>query len=349
MKTKRIIAPILALSLYAGITKAQDIHFSMFTEMPSSINPAIAGVNYNLRVTGNYRSQWSSVASKFETMGLSYEQTIRHKKLKSNYFAFNINIFKDLAGDAKLSTLNPNVGISYHQKITKQMKFSGGIQSGFMYRTIDVSNLTWDRQFDGFSYNPSLSSGEDIPNSGVTSFDLGGGVNFNYNAGDKFAGKSPARFDVGLSAYHYQLAKNSFINSTEKLQTRICGYFSGEISIPNSINAIAPSVLYMRQGPSSELIAGALFKFIIGDPSTYTSLKKPRAFGVGGYYRYKDAIIPSILFQYNKYAIGVAYDINVSALTPATNRYGAFEVMLRYNMWPGYGVNLGRRDTKPSY
>jgi hypothetical protein len=161
--------------------------------------------------------------------------------------------------------------------------------------------------------------------------------------------KNAAKFDVGISAYHYSLGRSSFIVSSEKLLTRACAYFNGDFSIPGSINAIMPSFLYMRQGTNSEFVAGALFKFIIGDPSTYTALKKPRALAIGGYYRYKDAIIPSFLLQYNKYAVGISYDINVSALTPASNRIGGLEVMLRYNVLPGYGVNLGRTDTKPSY
>ena len=94
---------------------------------------------------------------------------------------------------------------------------------------------------------------------------------------------------------------------------------------------------------------GMMLKFIMGDPSTYTAIRKPRSLAIGGYYRFRDAVIPSVLFQYNKYAIGVAYDINISALTPATNRRGGLELMLRYNVVPGYGVNLGRKDTRASY
>lgn len=352
MQTKHIINSLLAFAFINQIAVAQDIHFSQYAETPSAINPALAGVTYNTRVIANYKTQWSSVANKYETMGISFEQTIKHKKLKGNYFAIAANVFKDMAGDARLSTLNPNVGVSYLQKISKRMKFSGGLQSGFFYRTIDASNLRFDGHYDGYNYNPSRPSGEPEPiKSGITSFDLGGGINLNYIQSDKFlSAKNAAKFDVGIAAYHYRLGKTTFLNtSSERLKTRMCLYFNGDFNIPNSINAIMPSFLYMRQGPSSEFIAGALFKFILGDPSTYTSLKKPRALSIGGYYRYRDAIIPSILLQYNKYALGLSYDINVSSLTPASKRNGGFEVMLRYNVFPGYGVNLGRRDTKPSY
>jgi len=350
MQTKHIINSILAFAFLNQIAIAQDIHFSQYAETPSAINPALAGVTYNTRAIINYKNQWSSVGSKYETYGVSFDQTIKHKKLKSSYFAVAVNVFKDVAGDAKLSTLNPNFGIAYIQRVSKQMKFSGGVQGGFFYKSLDANNLTWDKQFDGYGYNPSLSSGEAPTKSGITSFDMGGGVNLNYVQSDKFiSAKNAAKFDVGISAYHYGIGKTSFFNDNERLQSRMCAYFNGDFNIPNSINSIMPTFLYMRQGASQEFVAGALFKFILGDPSTYTALKKPRAFSVGGYYRFRDAIIPSILFQYNRVAMGVSYDINVSALTPASKRNGGLELMLRYNVFPGYGVNLGRTDTKPSY
>ena len=230
------------------------------------------------------------------------------------------------------------------------MMLSSGIQSGFFYKTIDVSSLHWGEQWNGYSYDSNLPSGEKTPRSSVTSFDIGGGLNLNYVQSEGFiSSKDAARFDLGFSLFHFSLTNNSFISNSEKLNTKFCTYFNGEFSIPNSRNAIMPSFLYMRQGPNSEFITGALFKFILGDPSTYTANKKPFSISVGGYYRFKDAIVPSVLFQLDKYAFGVSYDINISALTPASNRLGGIELMLKYNILSGYGINLGRSDAQPSY
>jgi type IX secretion system PorP/SprF family membrane protein len=350
MKLNYIVYSLLAFAFAVPFSRAQDVHFSQYAETPSIINPALAGVTYNTRVSANFKNQWTSVGNKYQTYGVSFEQTIKHKKLKGNYFAIALNVFRDAAGDANLKNLNPNLGISYLQKVNKQMKVSGGLQAGLNYRTIDISNLRWDQQYDGYNYNSNLPTGESGARSSLTSFDMGGGVNLNYIQSDKFiSAKNAAKFDVGISAYHYGIGRSSFITTSETLDTRVCAYFNGDFNIPNSINAIMPSFLYMRQGPNSEFIAGALFKFILGDPSTYTQNKKPHAISFGGYYRYRDAIIPTLLIQLNKYALGISYDINVSALTPASKRNGGLEFMIRYNLFPGYGVNLGRTDTKPSY
>jgi type IX secretion system PorP/SprF family membrane protein len=126
---RKLLLPVISLLLGAPLT-AQDIHFSLYAEAPSIINPALAGVTYNTRVIGNFKDQWSSVASRYRTIGVSFEQTIKHKKLKNNYFAVAANVFRDEAGDARLRTLNPNIGFAYHQKVTRKMKLSGGIQTG---------------------------------------------------------------------------------------------------------------------------------------------------------------------------------------------------------------------------
>ena len=350
MKIQQLIIAIITITFLNQSLNAQDVHFSQYSETPSSINPALIGVKYETRATLNYKNQWSSIGNKYETMAFSFEQTIKHKKLKNNYLAVAVNIFKDVAGDAQLKSLNPNLGISFLQKINKNMMLSSGIQSGFFYKTIDVSSLHWGEQWNGYSYDSNLPSGEKTPRSSVTSFDIGGGLNLNYVQSEGFiSSKDAARFDLGFSLFHFGLTNNAFISNSEKLNTKFCTYFNGEFSIPNSRNAIMPSFLYMRQGPNSEFITGALFKFILGDPSTYTANKKPFSISVGGYYRFKDAIVPSVLFQLDKYAFGVSYDINISALTPATNRLGGIELMLKYNILSGYGINLGRTDAQPSY
>ena len=72
MKNNYIIKSFLACILLARTANAQDIHFSQFSETPASINPALAGVRYNTSITANYKDQWGSVASKYQTYGLAF-------------------------------------------------------------------------------------------------------------------------------------------------------------------------------------------------------------------------------------------------------------------------------------
>ncbi len=52
--------------------------------------------------------------------------------------------------------------------------------------------------------------------------------------------------------------------------------------------------------------------------------------------------------QFSKLAIGFAYDINISSLTPASKLRGGLEVALRYNTNSGYGKNLGGSPNRPA-
>ena len=349
------ITVLLIISLtISGTGFAQDIHFSMYNEAPVAVNPALIAVNYDTRVIANYRTQWSAVAGSaskaYSTYGVTAEQAIHHLKLKKNYFGIGLNMFVDKAGDAKLTSILPNLGISYVTTVSKFGKLSAGIQGGFLYRTIDVSALRWDSQFNGYAYDPSLSSGETTPHSSIVSFDMGGGVNFHYAKSERYiSAQDGAKFDIGASAYHYQIPSNSFFTPTEKLYTKYAFYANADIGIRSAGIAIVPSIMYMKQGPSTEITPGLMFKFIIEDQATYTNIKNASAISIGAYYRVGDALIPTVLYQKNKLAIGIAYDINLSQLTPASKLRGGLEVMLRFNTSPGYGKALGASTNRPTY
>lgn len=351
MSNKKTVKLIFVMCFVTLFAKSQDVHFSQYAEIGSTINPALAGNLYDTRLMANYKTQWGSVGKSYQTYGINYEQTIGRKKLRPFYHVVIFNLYRDQAGDAKLSNLNPNIGYCINVKANKFLKASVGFQGGFNYKTIDLDNLKWDKQFNGYEYQASLPTGEpNTPRSSLTSYDMGAGFNLSYAKSEKFiSARDGNKFNVGFSAYHFSVPLNSFIITSEKLSTRVCFYLNGDFNIPGSNQSVMPSFLYMQQGKSSEFVIGAMYKFILQDQSLFTNLKKPSAFALGGQYRYKDAVIPCILYQYDRYALGLSYDINVSSLTPASKRNGGLEVMLRYNMSLGYGRSLGRGDTKPSY
>jgi hypothetical protein len=50
----------------------------------------------------------------------------------------------------------------------------------------------------------------------------------------------------------------------------------------------------------------------------------------GIFLRNKDAIIPSVAVDYNKFRIGFSYDVNISNLKTASNGKGGPEISLTY-------------------
>ncbi|MEW6772901.1 MAG: PorP/SprF family type IX secretion system membrane protein [Bacteroidota bacterium] len=326
----------ISLNIYA-----QDIHFSQYTEAPLYLNPALATVSYDTRAIGYYRSQWSSIGKSYLTYGVTLEQAINHLKLKANHFGIALNIFYDNAGNGLIKNLMPYLGVNYVMKIATNSKLSVGLQAGTSVRTINSSNFTWDSQFDGFRYNPNLP-GENTTLTGIARFDMGGGFNYHFAKSERYiSAEDGAKFDVGFAAYHLTTPKFSFFNTGDRLYMKYIGYFNGDFGIKSAGIALVPSITYIKQGPSKEITTGFLVKYIIKDQSVYTGARKAMSLSLGAYYRLKDAVIPTLLFQFDKWGLGIAYDINLSDLTPATKTKGGMEVCLRFNTSPGYGKALG--------
>ncbi len=84
-----------------------------------------------------------------------------------------------------------------------------------------------------------------------------------------------------------------------------------------------------------------MIKRIFKSSSVYTQHSKPFAFSLGAFCRINDAIIPSLLIEYDKYALGFSYDLNISKLRTASKLNGGMEISLRFNVSPGYGKALG--------
>lgn len=352
MKTRYRIVLAGMFLLFGFNGQAQDIHFSQYLETPTTLNPALFGLNYDTRIMANYRNQWSYVtgASKaYQTYGIAYDGGYA-KKLRGNRIGWGGNIIRDVAGDSKMSSLMPSIGVMMASRINRQMKVSGGLQFGLNYRTVSTANLRWGAQYRNYEYDASVPSGEQPPVSSLLSTDVGVGTHFSYAQSEKYiSSKDGSKFDAGVAVYHVKAAKSSFFIPTERLDKRVIGYMTGEFFVPKMRIALDPSLIMQFQGKNREFITGLMFKYVVVDESKFTSIKKPHAISVGATYRYKDAIIPAFLWQYDKYAFGLAYDINVSQLTPASRLKGGLEIMLRYNTSSGYGKNLGRTDTKASY
>lgn len=346
------ITAIAVLVSGASVSFAQDIHFSQYSETPVLVNPAAIATFFDTRGVVNYRTQWGQVAVAYKTYGFAFEQAIHHRKLRKNHFGVALSLYSDKAGDAKLNTLLPTLGVSYVTKVSQFAKFSAGLQAGAVYRTININNLQWDSQYDNANsvFDPSLPSGEETPRSAIITADAGGGIHYHYAKSERFiSAQDGAKFDVGLSAFHYGIPKNSFFTTSEKLYTKYNFYARADLGIRSAGIALVPSILYSRQGPATEIVPGFFFKYIIQEQGTYTSIKKASAISFGAYYRVKDAIIPSLLYQNGSWAVGLAYDINVSSLTPASKSRGAFELSLRWNVSPGYGKSLGGSPNRPTH
>ena len=68
---KTIISFCVAFSFQ--IAFCQDAEFTQFYSNPIYLNPALAGMDNNFRISMNKRSQWSKIPSQFNTNSISLD------------------------------------------------------------------------------------------------------------------------------------------------------------------------------------------------------------------------------------------------------------------------------------
>ncbi|MFH1319390.1 MAG: type IX secretion system membrane protein PorP/SprF, partial [Bacteroidota bacterium] len=104
-------------------------------------------------------------------------------------------------------------------------------------------------------------------------------------------------------------------------------------------------VLFLMQGPSTEIDLGCMVRYTLREESRYTGLLKETAILIGGYFRVGDAVIPSVMFEIANFAIGVSYDVNISGLKSVSTGRGGAEISLRYINPNPFRYGKGTRGT----
>lgn len=335
-----IVGFLLTLSLGA---EAQDIHFSQFYMSPMNLNPALTGVmNCKSRFVANYRNQWASVlrSNAYNTYSASYDQRVPVGRY--DYMGFGGTLWGDKAGQVQFSTLQAKVSGSY----SKQMggdRNSGhflvaGAELGVSQRSIDFFKAQWGEQNDNGTFNGSKPSNElNLNRDNFLFADVSAGLLW-FSVFDEYN-----NFYVGGAYSHLNRANQSFRKDKyHALWSKFTLHAGGEFQLSDRFSLV-PGLVTFIQGPSLEVNAGTSFKFQLTNPNGWDN----QSFQVGTFMRlanrYKDtngdgggiladALILSARFDYNDFAVGFSYDLNVSSLKVASQYNGGFEFALIYKM-----------------
>jgi len=243
--------------------------------------------------------------------------------------------YRDVAGDLKMGTTQISLSLSGIVIISEKQYLSGGVQGGYVQKSISAAAMQWENQYDASigAYNAGLQSNDiaTVPPNSYSNFSTG--LSWNYSSAQStLASNDQLKINLGFAAQNINKPKQNFTSfgNLDELYSKFNFHGSALIEIKNTDLAFAPNFLFSKQGPSFELNMGTLLRWTIRDESRYTGAFKGTAFSAGIQYRLKDAIVPVILLEYANYAIGISYDVNVSRLTTATQGKGGFEISLRF-------------------
>lgn len=319
MRSCAQLLPFFFLLLIFSSSSAQDIHFSQFQAAPSNLNPSLTGAfSGDYRFSAIHRNQWNAVTKPYSTFGLSADA---RSPMDLEGVGAGISIYHDITGDSRYRTLQLALSASYRIFLSSDSthRLAAGLRPRFEQKSIDVSKLRFDKQYNGSNYDPGRSTGENLARQQRSYVDADLGLRYAFHP-------DPERsYGGGIALYNLLKPKQSFYdNASVRRDRRMTLFVEGTHPLSPDIN-ILPAAYLGLQGSYSELIFGTKGEYILKD-----ELDMYRSIFLGFWYRTRDAGFVTAGLRYDEWRVGLSYDVNLSELEPASQNRGGFEISLRY-------------------
>lgn len=314
---KKII--IILFLLAPALLGAQGLHFSQFYNAPILLNPANTGLlaESDWRAGVQYRSQWLTVPVPYNTFS-AFADFALMRNGDGGWLGTGLAMWRDAAGNGDLALTKVQGNIAYHIEMNEYGTLSGGLGVAYTQRSVDLSKLTFEAQWDEFAFNTSAPNNENYANQKTNFLDLSAGLNYSFfNQNDLY-------IQMSIGAMHINRPLESFYGETNRLGIRPLGHLNAIIKASNSL-IINPSIYYTRQKKAQELLIGSLVNLNVsgGGPSLHSN-----QFIVGAYTRFADAIIGAMGYQWKQNKFMVSYDHTISSLSRGNNGLGGIEFSL---------------------
>ncbi len=299
---------------------AQGLHFSQYYQAPLLLNPANTALmpESDYRAIAQYRSQWANIPAPFTTLAASADFQALRNTNQTNWLGIGFAIFNDRAGKGDLSLFKGQLTAAYHVQLGSTNMLSVGLGAALVQRSVDFSKLTFDTQWDGFTFNPDLAQGEPFQSAKTSYADISAGLNYAYFPNEFLYVK------LGVGLLHVNQPKETFYTSENRLGMRP----TANVDVRYQLNSgwIAElSGYYSRQKAASEIIYGGLFSSNLSPRE-----QRPNVLLFGVYHRMFDALIPVVGFEWQQIRLLVSMDITLSPISQANRSNGAFECSISY-------------------
>jgi len=314
---------IIIFTFWASLSYAQDLHYSQFYNSPLNISPALTGIfNGDKRVALSARDQWRSVPVPWLTFSGSYDQKFYKKNRNKNFFGGGVLFNYDRQGDSKITLMNVALTGTYNHILTKKNILTLGAGLGYASRGFNQTSLSWDKQWNGDSFDPSLPSGENITGDMISMVETNLGVNYRFQEHDR------EHYDFGIAVHHIlqpsaRFSTNGFPIS---LPRRYSGYAMASFPVFDNLN-VDLSFLHQSQNSYNETLFGALVNLYVN-----RQRGKETNLHVGVGYRTSESLFPKVAIEYGPYYVGLSYDVDLSRFNTATDNKGGPELHFKYTI-----------------
>lgn len=320
---------------------SQDLTFSQFYENPLLRNPALAGVfNGDIRVSGTLRNQWESVTVPYKTQAFGTEVKFPINERCS--MTGGLEITNDVAGDINLNRVQFLPVANVHILTDKLSKsyISVAVMGGIVTSQFDPSSLKLGDQYDPTTggYNPNSVSNQRFNKTSFNYRDLSTG--FSWSSSFELGHDQTATYYAGLGIFHLltdRVLYYNLLNAETDLSKK--WVLNGGLTLPFSDDdEFIIYGDYLRQAGNRQFMLGAMygnnvFRYLVDQNSTI--FDGSGLYG-GLFYRWNDALVPTVKIDLLNFSFGFSYDVNVSQLQSASQNHGGFECTLSYKaLLPG--------------
>jgi type IX secretion system PorP/SprF family membrane protein len=326
---------LFVAALLGAQSYAQDLHFSQYYNSPLLLNAANAGLleSNDWRCGIQYRNQSGTIPVPYNTFSVFADAGLFRNKWENSWLGTGLAMWRDVAGNGNLAMTKLQGSIAGHV-LGENMSFSIGLNAAYTQRSVDFNKLTYDVQWDEFSFNQNLANQETNSTQKTNYLDIGTGVIFT------FFNKNNLYAKASLAVQHVNRPVETFYGMSNKIGLRPIGNIEVTFKASDKI-MFTPSVYYTTQKKASELVAGTLFNV---NTSSDITLKASELI-IGFFYRSKDALIAKAGYQFGNSKVMVSYDHTVSQLSEGNNGLGALEISLilqgNYKRDEGLNKTLG--------
>lgn len=312
---------MLCLTMGSSGAIAQSMHFSQYYNAPMLLNPANTALmpNDDYRVGANYRDQWATIPVPYNTFSAFADFKVSvNKDISNNWLGVGAAFFNDKAGDGDLALGEFQGFAAYHLQLNDKSMLSLGLSGGYVQRSVNYGNLTFDAQWDGVTFNKSLPNSENNGVAKTSYFTAGTGINYAYFPNENVYVK------IGAGVANVNQPKESFYGGNNQIAMRPTG--NVDVLFRASTTWIVnPSVYYTTQSGAYELVYGSLFRVYVGGHDQAST-----EFIFGLYNRLGESVIGATGFQWGGLQLLASYDFTISTLAPYDNGNGALEFSLIY-------------------
>jgi type IX secretion system PorP/SprF family membrane protein len=307
--------------------------FSQYYASGLYLNPALCGLEKDVFLGMNYRSQWSNVDLPFNTFQFSFIHPLIKPGVRIKHLGgLGASFLNDVAGPNKefvQQSLSLAGAYNFHLSKYGNNILSVALQGGVTQQRVNYDALEWSSQ-----YNPV--SGYDNTRPGEAAYLKDQIISPQITVGAMWYYTTKGRLSVRSASVYNGLAVSNiirppgFMDATKGASATLYKLHGGVVSMRKLKYEFSPNYFVQYQNKIFQVNVGAYMSYFLQPPRLHHS--KTKKVTVGTWYRLNDAFILSTGFSNPSWNFGFSYDTNVSSMGRNLGYANAYEISLAYKI-----------------